>query len=89
MNILSILVPDHGEVGVQDRDVEEEVGGGGGEGEQGEQEFLLAERGDAGGGVARDATPNTKTWQRSVSGRQKLCWPMRSQDFEGASETDQ
>ena len=61
------FIPDHGEVGVQDRDVEEEVGGGGGQREEGEQELLLAERGDAGGGVARDAPPDTQTWQKSLN----------------------
>ena len=62
LKYLSIFSPDHDEVGVQDRDVEEEVGGGGGQRQEREQEFLLAERGDAGGGVTGDAPPDTQTW---------------------------
>ena len=58
--------PDHGEVGVQDWDVEEELGGGGGQRQEGEQELLLAERGDAGGGVAGDTPPDTQTWDKSL-----------------------
>ena len=59
--------PDHCEVSVQDWDVEEKLGGGGGQRQEGEQELLLAERGDAGGGVARDAPPDTQTWQKSLN----------------------
>ena len=37
------------------------MGRSGGQSQQGEQELLLAERRDAGGGVAGDTAPDTQT----------------------------
>ena len=50
-----------GEAGVEDGEVGEELRGGGGEGEEGEQELLLAEWWDTSGGVAGDTPPDTET----------------------------